>query len=582
MSIFVKCPDCSKSLKVSAESVGKKVRCPSCSAIFPVSTTSDKIDDDIEVIEEYEAESPPRKDRPAEGLKKKPNPGKAVGPNWNLIGGLTGGGLLLLFAALFVSPTSQARKTALNREMDQANWVSFKHPESLAQIDMPAMPVFNPIQSSEGARTYTLMRPQFQMSLISIALPEAAQMAIASDPTESNVMWDEMERNAPQQMPDAKLISSRRFKDGAVSGLEMKLDIKGNKDLIRYYLYPTALLAAEFITIDEVKYQKDRERFFNSFRGPDGGQVNTNSNSASAEGELPKEISPAAGGSAKSLTEARRALRTQLIREEHNGDPVPEPPQNLAKKVSYDAPSGKLSAYVTTIPADGKKRPAIIWISGGDCNSIDDGFFKRSPSNNDQTASAFWKSGIVTMYPSLRGGNDNPGLKESFLGEIDDVLAAADFLSKQAGIDPERIYLGGHSTGGTVALLTAESTNPFRAIFSFGPVSDIRGYGPEFIFFDYKIPAELEPRTPAKWIDSIQNQTFVLEGMQQPGNAQSIQTMVKTSRNPKLSIHLVPLANHFNILAPVTQILAKKILNDVGPVTNITLTDGDLNLNYSE
>ena len=70
--------------------------------------------------------------------------------------------------------------------------------------------------------------------------------------------------------------------------------------------------------------------------------------------------------------------------------------------------------------------------------------------------------------------------------------------------------------------------------------------------------------------------------MQQPGNAQSIQMMVKISRNPKLNIHLVPHANHFNILAPVTQMLSTKILNDVGPVTNITLTDSDLNLNYSE
>jgi len=116
------------------------------------------------------------------------------------------------------------------------------------------------------------------------------------------------------------------------------------------------------------------------------------------------------------------------------------------------------------------------------------------------------------MYPSLRGGNDNPGFKESFLGEVDDVLAAADFLASQPGIDPNRIYLGGHSTGGTLALLTAESTNKFRAVFSLGPVDDIRGYGTEFIFFDHRNSAELEPRSPANWLYSIQNPTFVIEG----------------------------------------------------------------------
>ena len=39
------------------------------------------------------------------------------------------------------------------------------------------------------------------------------------------------------------------------------------------------------------------------------------------------------------------------------------------------------------------------------------------------------------MYPSLRGGNDNPGVKESFLGEVDDVLAAFDYLSAQPYVE---------------------------------------------------------------------------------------------------------------------------------------------------
>src|SRR5262249_55946481 len=150
---------------------------------------------------------------------------------------------------------------------------------------------------------------------------------------------------------------------------------------------------------------------------------------------------------AQSLAEARRALKTKLVRHDQSRRPVPNPPPSVARTVRYDAPSGKLAAYLTLIPQDGKHHPAIVWISGGDCNSIDDGFFKESPPNNDQTASAFRKAGIVTMYPSLRGGNENPGFKEGFLGEVDDVLAAADFLSKQEGVEPDRIYLGGHSTG---------------------------------------------------------------------------------------------------------------------------------------
>ena len=37
------------------------------------------------------------------------------------------------------------------------------------------------------------------------------------------------------------------------------------------------------------------------------------------------------------------------------------------------------------------------------------------------------------------------------------------FLAAQPYVDPARIYLGGHSTGGTLALLVAECSETFRA-----------------------------------------------------------------------------------------------------------------------
>ena len=42
------------------------------------------------------------------------------------------------------------------------------------------------------------------------------------------------------------------------------------------------------------------------------------------------------------------------------------------------------------------------------------------------------------LFPSLRGGNQNPGVKEGFFGEVDDLLAAANFLAKQGFVDPNR------------------------------------------------------------------------------------------------------------------------------------------------
>src|SRR5262249_33718036 len=135
-------------------------------------------------------------------------------------------------------------------------------------------------------------------------------------------------------------------------------------------------------------------------------------------------------------------------------------------------------------PRDGKKHPAVIWIRGGvDYNSIGDVWMEMT-ATNDQNASAFRKAGIIMMFPSQRGGNDNPGFKEAFFGEVEDIIAAANHLAKQDFVDPNRIYLGGHSIGGTLVLLVAESTARFRAVFSFGPAASIAGYGSELVLFD--------------------------------------------------------------------------------------------------
>ena len=141
------------------------------------------------------------------------------------------------------------------------------------------------------------------------------------------------------------------------------------------------------------------------------------------------------------------------------------------------------------------------------------------------------------MFPSLRGGNDNPGTKEGFLGEVNDVLAATDFLAKQPYVDPARIYLGGHSTGGTLALLVGECSDRSRAVFSF---------------------------------------VFVFEGTGQ-GNPDSLQVMARSSENPKVKFFPVQGASHFGILAPTNRLIAQKILRDEGAETNLAFTEAEVN-----
>jgi acetyl esterase/lipase len=277
-----------------------------------------------------------------------------------------------------------------------------------------------------------------------------------------------------------------------------------------------------------------------------------------------------------SLPEARRGFQTKLARREKDGKPLPVPPPAIFGIVRFAAPLGKLSAYLSPAPADGKKRPAIIWITGGDCNTVGEVWDEPDPKN-EQSASAYRKAGIIMMFPSLRGGNDNPGVREGFFGEIDDVLAAADFLARQPFVDPNRIYLGGHSTGGTLVLLTAESSDRFRAVFSFGPADDVRGYDPVFIPFDTTNPREAELRSPGRWLHSIKSPTFVFEGTVGNANHASLQAMARACTNPLGHFYAVKGADHFNILDPVNRLIAAKILRDEGPKTNLAFSEEELN-----
>ena len=277
----------------------------------------------------------------------------------------------------------------------------------------------------------------------------------------------------------------------------------------------------------------------------------------------------------KSLAEARKGFTTQLAKQHKSGEAVANPPAKLFRTVQYDAPVGKCAAYLTPDPKDGKKRPAIVWITGGDCNTIGDVWSAADPSD-DQTARQYRDAGVVMMFPSLRGGNRNPGVQENFYGEVDDVLAAAEFLAKQENVDPARIYLGGHSTGGTLVMLVAAVPNKFRAVFSFGPAEGIANYPAQYrAAVNMSDTREVELRSPGKWLHSIQCPTFVFEGTD--GNADSLQTMANANSNPKARFYLVKRASHFSILAPVNKLVAQKILADTGADTNVSFTEAELN-----
>jgi acetyl esterase/lipase len=271
----------------------------------------------------------------------------------------------------------------------------------------------------------------------------------------------------------------------------------------------------------------------------------------------------------ETLTQARAGFKTQFIAYRKTYASVPIPPADVLNLVHYPAPLGSFPAYISVPPTDDKRYPAIIWIFGGFDNDIDDTAWAPATPDDDQSARAFRQAGIVTMYPSRRGGNNNPGYIEDFYGEVNDILAAAKYLAQQPYVDPHRIYLGGHSTGGTLALLTAESTSRFRAVFSCGPVSRITDYGTSDLTFNYNNPREVDLRSPIRFLDAITSPTYIMEGTKAPSNIACINEINAVNTNRRVHCFSIYGQDHFSELAVSTPEIAGWIVRDTGPIFKI-------------
>ncbi|MEM6571321.1 MAG: alpha/beta fold hydrolase, partial [Planctomycetota bacterium] len=255
-------------------------------------------------------------------------------------------------------------------------------------------------------------------------------------------------------------------------------------------------------------------------------------------------VLPLAARGQESLPEARRGFETALVDLRSVDSPLVEPPADLFTLVEVDAPLGKNLAYLSRVEPGEERLPAIVWITGGWPTARGGSYVWRpGPLENDQSASAFRDAGVVMLFPTVRGTGPNLGFQEFFYGEVDDVIAAGEFLRQHDRVDPERIYLGGHSTGGSLALLVACSTDLFRGVFSFGPVADMTDYGERDWPFDADDPEELRLRSSLPFLASVTTPTFVFEGVN--GNIEDLEKIAATNENPLVRTLALPRADHF-------------------------------------
>jgi pimeloyl-ACP methyl ester carboxylesterase len=232
---------------------------------------------------------------------------------------------------------------------------------------------------------------------------------------------------------------------------------------------------------------------------------------------------------------ARAHFHTKLLRV----GPAPQsykpvsPPAGVAD-VTYSQSLG-LKGWLYR-PTDGKRRhPAVLFLHGGYAFDMGDW---------DMTT-AYRKAGFVVLAPRLRGENGQAGKFSMFYDEVDDVLAAANYLRRLPDVDPHRIFVAGHSVGGTMTLLAAESSKIFRAAASLSGSPDQVLYlklapgAKERAPFDYADERELVMRSPLAFAAYVKCPLRIYYGSDEPQFEFTSADMVKIGREHGQDVQIV-------------------------------------------
>lgn len=281
------------------------------------------------------------------------------------------------------------------------------------------------------------------------------------------------------------------------------------------------------------------------------------------------------GDAEKSLLESRGAHVTELTKAVRDLEPLQAPPEDSnTELVTYPGPLGPLTGYLV--------RPANLQASQGAVIFLNGGFPPGGGSKvweDWSKAKPLIDAGLVVMYPTMRGDCGNQGVQESFYGEVDDVLAARDYLAGLSTVKEDDIYLVGHSTGATLAILVAEATDKFRAVFALGPVSDPAVYGRQAITYDPDSATERRLRAPIEFLSTITTPTFIIEG--RDGNGRERSRLQSATTNPKIFSHAIEYADHFEAVFSTLGLIAKKVAPTT-PASERRITADDLNDAYEQ
>lgn len=248
-------------------------------------------------------------------------------------------------------------------------------------------------------------------------------------------------------------------------------------------------------------------------------------------------------GSKPDFANERKNHPTKLLT--HGPSPQPyelERPPAGVREVAFSSGALKLNAWISNPAADGKVHPAVVYCHGGFSFGADD--WAQSKPYRD--------AGFIVMMPMLRGENGNPGEFEMFYGEVDDVIAAGEYLAALQGVDKNRVFIAGHSAGGTIAALASLLPSPFVAAASFGGTMDAEEFlaSPDWRSiapFNPNDRTEVRLRSSKPFLIEIRCPLLLVSGSEEDYLAPRIRSLQdqKLKTENELSVAIVP-GDHFS------------------------------------